>query len=124
MNSLMREVVKVQKAKTPFCQRYIEFLGAGLPKAISESVLFNIVQWQWKQGQLRTDRQYQRYGNTPMSADAFEANEAAIMANKSDDKILKQMVAFKEAHSLDMCETGEAWFVYVTEGGVRPGSAG
>jgi hypothetical protein len=38
------------------------------------------------------------------------------MSNKSDDKIMREMVAFKEACSLDMCETGQEWFDYVTIG--------
>jgi hypothetical protein len=117
MNEALRIVAKAQREKTPWCERYIEFLQADLPKAITESVVFNIVQWQWKQGQLRTDRQYRGYvEGQRMSEEAFEANEANIMANKADDKILRQMVEFKEEHSLDMCEIGEQWFAYVTEG--------
>lgn len=110
-----REIAKAQRAKTPFCQRYIEFLEADMFSEIRESVVYNIVEWQWKKGLLRTDRQYQHYTGT-MSTGAFAANKEAIIANKSDDKILTQMVAFKEEHSLDMCETGEQWFSYVTEG--------
>ena len=48
-----REVAKAQEAKTPFCQRYIEFLEAGLPKIITNSVAFNIVEWQWKKGTVK-----------------------------------------------------------------------
>ena len=116
MNNIMAEVVKAQREKTPFSERYIEFLKAGLGKAITESVVFNIVQWQWKKGELRTDRQHFRYHGQELSKGAFDGNEAAIMANKSDDKILAGMVAFKEANSLDMSETGESWYTYITTG--------
>ena len=67
------------------------------------------------------DRQFSYYNREkPMSSGAFQANEQAIIANKSDAKILAQMGEFKEENSLDMCDDGEAWFVYVTEGGDRP----
>lgn len=130
MNDALAAVVaKAQREKTPFCERYIEFLQAGLPKAVQDSVVFNIVDWQWKEGKLRTDRQWEPYegfkmvGTKPQGWDPgrFKANEDAILSNKSDEKILAEMVAFKEENSLDMCETGEAWFEYVTEGGELPG---
>lgn len=123
MNDALREVAKRQRDKTPFCDRYIEFLRAHLGKAITDSVVFNIVNWQWKKGELREDRQFKwRYRRNPMSAGAFKANEEAVMANKSDGKILAQMAEFKDKNLLDMCEVGESWFVYITEGGTIPGA--
>lgn len=72
MNDALREVAKRQRDKTPFCERYIEFLQANLGKAITDSVVFNVVDWQWKKGELREDRQFKwRYRDNPMSAWAF-----------------------------------------------------
>lgn len=124
MNDALRIVAKAERENTPFAERYIEMLQADLGKAITHSVLFNIVDWQWRKGELRTDRQYQHYNRQAekgMSADAFQANEQAIMDNKSDDKILTEMGEFKEEHSLDMCPVADKWFVYITEGGDAPG---
>lgn len=118
MNQILDEVAKQQQQKTPFCERYIEFLKADLPKKILESVIFNIVEWQWKKGELRTDRMYKVYEGR-MGERAFAVNEENIMANKSDDKILKEMVAFKEENSLDMCVTVAQWFDYIVNGGQR-----
>ncbi len=139
MNSTLAEVVKRQREKTPFSKRYIEFLQAVLPRAVQDSVLFNIVDWQWKNGELRTDRQYVHYvKGAKMSQRSFDANEASIIENKSDAKVVgyddspqvyanergeevaTTLGAFKKENSLDMCETGEAWLVYVTEGGEMP----
>ena len=122
MNDTLREVAKRQREKTPFCERYIEMLQAGLDKVVQDAVMFNIVNWQWKKGELRTDRQFKHYQKGEKIAPSlFSANEGAIMDNKCDAKVLEEMVAFKEANSLDMREAGEAWFGYVTEGGELPG---
>jgi hypothetical protein len=74
MNSVLDRIVNEQKEPSEFSKRYIEFLRADLPKEIVESVVYNIVDWQWKQGQLRTDRQYRGYvEGQRMSEEAFEA---------------------------------------------------
>lgn len=128
MDRLRAEVAKASRKRTPFNDRYGEFLKAGLDRAVLEAVVFNIVDWQWKDGQLRTDRSWEPYEGFKMvggklqgwDPGRFKANEDAIKANKSDSKILAEMLAFKEANSLDMCDTGAAWFGYVTEGGELP----
>lgn len=122
MNEMLDLVARAQKEKTPFCNRYIEFLRSGLGRSTMDLVLFNIVAWQEGKGELRTDRQFEYYSK-PMTRKAFENNEEAIIANKSDAKILSELGEFKEAHSLDMSSLGERWFVYVTEGGDWPEAA-
>ena len=119
------EELEAEIASIEWGMRWIEFLGAVLGKAVTESVVYNVVEWQWKEGVLRADRQYQHYNRDAekgMSADAFKANEASIISNKSESKILAQMGKYKEKHSMDMCDVAEAWFGYVTEGGAIPGT--
>jgi len=120
MNRALDRIAR-SAAKTPFSRRYIKLLRADIPPEIRDSVMFNIIEWQWKKGELREDRQYKTYNKEkPMSNEAFVANEAAIMANKSDGAVLAQLVVFKAENSLDMDEVGDVWFAYVTEGGSRP----
>jgi hypothetical protein len=125
VNDAMHEVIKAQRQKTPFSTRYIEFVRANIRDAVRDSVIFNIVAWQQTKGKLRTDRQFEYYGKRHSKKEGwhesrFRANEDAIIANKSDAKMLEQMTAFRAENSLDMDEEGEAWFVYITEGGDRP----
>ena len=118
MNSTLDRIAKKQREPTSFSTRYIEFLQAGLAPAVQDSVMFNIIEWQWKKGELRTDRQYSRYiEGQEISHDAFVANEAVIMANKSDAKVLAQMTEFKAENSMDMDEAGDAWFVTLLKSG-------
>lgn len=120
MNSTLERIWKGAK-KSPFSKRYIKLLRSNIAAGIRDSVTFNIIEWQWKKGELREDRQFSRdVEGEAISREAFQRNEEAIMANKSDALALSQMLEFKKRNSMDMDEVGEAWFVYVTEGGDRP----
>ena len=119
MNDVLREVAKAQREKAPFCERFIEFLQAGLDQEIIDSVNYNIIAWQERKEMLRTDRDFEYYNpqaTKPLSKHRFESNEEAIMANKSDAQVLEQMAAFRAENSLDMDEEAQQWFDYITTG--------
>ena len=121
MNEALAEVAKAQREKTPFCERFIEFLQAGLPQEVVDAVNYNIIAWQEQKGELKTDRHCEYYpapGSKapPMSKYKFETNEAAIMQNKSDAQALEQMSEFKAENSLDMGDEAQKWFEYVVNG--------
>ena len=119
MNEALNEVAKAQREKTPFCERFIEFLRARLDEATMDAVNYNIIAWQEGKGELTTDRKFEHYNpaaTKPMTKERFAGNEAAIMQNKSDARALDQMAAFKTNNSFDMGEVAQQWFDYITTG--------
>ena len=119
MNEILAEVAKAQREKTPFCERFIEFLRAGLGKMTVDAVNYNIIAWQERKGVLKTDREFEHYNpnaKKPMSGERFKSNEANIMQNKSDAAVLAKMAGYKSEYSLDMNEVEAQWFEYVTTG--------
>jgi len=121
MNEVLAEVAKAQREKTPFCERFIEFLRARLDQATMDAVNYNIIAWQEREGVLKTDREFEYYNpdaKKGMSAHRFKSNEANIMQNKSDVAVLEKMAAYKSEYSLDMDEVEMQWFEYVTTGQV------
>lgn len=129
MNTLLNEVAKTQREKTPFCERFIEFLRAGLDKATMDTVNYNIIAQQERKGMLKTDRHFEHYPDPaskakPMSKLRFDTNEAAIMQNKSDAQVLEQMRVFMSENFHGMDEEAQGWFDYVVSGIAVPGRAG
>ena len=119
MNKILAEVAKAQRETTPVCERFIEFLQAGLDQATMDAVNYNIIAWQERKGVLKTDREFEHYNPTakkPMSAGRFNSNEANIMQNKSDAAVLAKMADYKTENSLDMDDEAQQWFEYVTTG--------
>ena len=116
MNDVLREVAKAQREKTPFCERFIEFLQAGLDQDTMDAVNYNIIAYQEKKGILKTDRDFDYYGKQAMPDASFKNNESSIMQNKSDAAVLEKMAAYKTDNSLDMGEEAQKWFEYVVEG--------
>jgi len=119
MNEILSVVAKAQREKTPFCERFIEFLQAGLDQATIDAVNYNIVAWQESEGVLKTDREFEYYNpnaKKPMSGERFKGNEANIMQNKSDAKVLGELAEYKAEYSLDMGEVVQGWFDYVRTG--------
>lgn len=121
MNSALAEVVKAQREKTPFCERFIEFLQAGLDQSVMDAMNYNIIAWQERKGMLRTDRYFEHYPDPaskpkPMSKHKFETNEAAIMQNQSDAQVLEQMGEFMSENFHGMDDEAQGWFDYVAKG--------
>lgn len=115
-SNLIAEVYK-KPGHTAFGDRYIEFLQAGLEKAVLESVNFNVVAYQEKNGTLRIDRTVPAK-REKMTREYFQNRESVIMMNESDAQVLKQLAEFKAENSLDMEEVGEQWFEYIIAGQV------
>jgi hypothetical protein len=101
------------------CERFIEFLQAGLEQETIDFVNYNIIEWQRLGGQVCTDRQFRHYDHTHWSQGVFDANETAIQANISDAQALNQLAEFKAETSLDMDEEAQGWFDYITTGKER-----
>lgn len=122
MNEVLAEVARAQKNKTPFCERFIEFLQAGLDQVTIDAVNYNIIAWQEREGILRTDREFEYYNRDAkkgLSAERFKSNEANIMQNKSDAAVLGKLAAFKAENSLDTDGEAQKWFDYVVGGVCR-----
>ena len=119
MNEILAVVAKAQREKTPFCERFIEFLQAGLDQATINAVNYNIIAWQEREGVLKTDREFEHYSpyaKKPLSTERFKSNEANIMQNKSDAAVLAKMAGYKSEYSLDMNEVEAQWFDFITTG--------
>lgn len=121
MNNLLNEVAKAQKEGIPFCTRFIEFLQAGLDKATVDAVNYNIIAQQERKGVLKTDRHFEHYPDPaskakPMSPLRFDTNEAAIMQNKSDARVLEQMRVFMSENFHGMDDEAQEWFEFIIAG--------
>lgn len=109
--------------KSLFSKRYLRFLQAGLDSATLVSVLYNVIEYQRKHRTVRTDRpEPAKIGgkDAKESRTAYIERMIPVMRNTSDAKVLTQLAAFRESHSLDMGDEADAWFAYVTEGGEMP----
>jgi len=104
-----------RETKTEFSQRFVDFLKAGLDQHTIESVNYNVIAYQQKNGTLRTDRMVEPK-KEKMKRSYYERRETALMQNESDQQAIDNLAVYKQENSLDMDETADQWFDYITTG--------
>ena len=109
------EVLAAREVKSPFSERFIQFLQAGLSWDVVEAVTYNVAAYQQNSGELRTNRVVppRREGE---SGEQFQLRRDIIDQNASDEKMLRKLSAYREENSLDMDDTEQGWYDYIATG--------